>query len=225
LYYTKIILLTLLLTLLFFNIISSLQPYSYDQYIRYKILLPDGSIIYKKTNICETCMIVLNKTIYVHIIYDKVFFTGYNISKQHTELKITIGGELRTYNTIHVFYRNKTYAYELYYEVNSRILLYGIITNMLTGEEYDIILSSSLRSLTWSLNTTRSNTSETTIKTSTASNIIGTNTTASSRSKTSEARDIYGSTNMFITILLLLVIVLIVLFMVFNIMRRGHGRE
>ncbi len=205
--------------------------YSHVQYIQYKVLLPNGNIIHEKTPLCGSCMIALNKTIYVHVIYDEEFFKEYNASMQHTELKITIGEELKTYNTIHIFYKNKTYAYELYYEVNKKILLYGIITNTLTGEEYDIVLSSNLESITWSPSTTGINTTKissnvtttkTTIQINTTSSIGTSITTQSEITKTS-CRS--GSANVSATILLSSIIVLIVLIIIFSIMRRGHGTE
>jgi hypothetical protein len=214
---------TCLLPLLILLLLNIVLLNGHDQYLQYKILLPNGNIAYMKTHICGSCMLVLNKTIYVHIIYNEEFFKGYNFSKQYTELKMTIGGELETYNTIHIFYKNKTYAYELYYELNKKILLYGIITNTLTGEEYNIILNNNLESITWSTSITRSNTSETTIQISTTNSITGTNTTTSFKTVKTPTKGEF--TSIFTMLLYSLIIVLIGLIIIFSIARKSHGKE
>lgn len=210
------LLILLLLLLISFNYnIVLLSTGTPKEKICYKII-SDNNIAHK----CMYCgsyniTFKFNNT-YVPYIYDENVFDKLNVSVEKTRIEIDTGEGLTTYNTIHILYNNQTLIYELYYDSESRILVYGIITDRTTMNEYEIILinkplctQSFSKSTTTSLSKTTNYTSSEKTNTSL---IQGTYTNSTSVSITSSLMNTEpNALLLFLAITLILIVIFFVL--------------
>lgn len=176
------------------HIIPYSNSFSSSMVICYRIVFPNDEVIRKCIN-CTNDKILVFNNIHVSIIYEENIVNEYNASIYRTKIEIDTGEELLIYNTMHILFTNSTLIYELYYDDKTKLLVYGLITDQATLNEYEIVLTSrpSYQCMI-SHNTTSIQSITTTDLTNTITNSTGTSeTTKTSITDETEVADSYNS--------------------------------
>jgi len=94
----------------------------------YRIEYFDGRIEYIEADLYEGVLTINNVSIPL------IFNTTWR-NYESTQLKILINDSLETYEALHIIFNRNSRIYELYYDKNTKILLYGIVSDGTSGEE------------------------------------------------------------------------------------------
>ncbi len=185
----------------------------------YQVILPDGSLYTIEVNPVNKQFISIKELgVSISIVYDdKILDKNYTVLRSETVSFINQSREY-SYNTIHLYIRDQdNYYYDLYYDLETHILVYSIISDD-KGDEYETRLM--VKPYKINSSNTDSNINKSSPTTSFRTNSMKNN---SSSMITTPGKT--GSVNNTYTVIVLLLTIISILFILYIVWWRGWIRR